>query len=76
MAIDFRFYGGTLDPEPDSVCHISYWHIPGGYDYHHAEVRVAYFADKEVAEKLAAKYHMPPEMAMVMDGTGKEKSNG
>lgn len=58
---------GTAVPENDSVCYVSYWHIPGGCDYVNAIVMKRYFSDKEFAEKLADKYSYPPQMAFVVD---------
>lgn len=57
---------GSSVQHPDSVCYVSYWHIPGGYDYMAAEVRKRYFANVEEAEFLARRYGMPPEMAFVV----------
>lgn len=45
---------------------VSYWHIPGGWDYNHAEVHLAFFDDKKAAEKFVANNQEPPAMAFLM----------
>lgn len=57
---------GSIKRQPDSVCKISYWHVPGGCDYAHAYMREEFFADLEVAQKVEDKYHYPPVMAMLI----------
>jgi len=60
-------YYGDSQQQADSVCFISYWHIPGGYQYDQARVCKQFFHNKELAEQVAEKYSMPPEMAVVID---------
>lgn len=52
----------------DDVTHVvSYWYIPGGYDYVNAEVRTRVAHSEEEANALAESIGlMPPEMATVM----------
>lgn len=42
---------------------VSYWHVPGGYMYDCAQVVELFFDCRDTAEKYAAKYDAPPEMA-------------
>lgn len=66
MTIDLKPFGGSHKRLPESTHKVSYWYIPGGADYHHAEATYAYFTSAEQAEAFATKYDMPPEMAMVV----------
>lgn len=58
--------GGTLQQEPTSVAKVSFWHIPGGYDYSNAQVVLAYFSNLEAAERFERRYHDVPEMACMV----------
>lgn len=53
----------TAEQEPDSVCYISSWHIPGGWDYVNAKVVVEYFTDITLAQQVENKHKDTPEMA-------------
>ena len=57
---------GASTQQKDSVCYLSYWHIPHGCRYDLAEERKRYFNNREYAERVAKEYHNPPEMAFVV----------
>lgn len=65
--MNYQSHGGTLTEQADSVCYISYWHVPNGSDYDKASARKVYFSDRSAAEKLAIKYQNPPELAIVVN---------
>lgn len=55
----------ALKPETTHV--VSYWHIPGGADYEHAEVHHKQATSEIEANEIADKTgRFPPEMAFVM----------
>jgi len=58
---------GTPTKQADSVCFVSFWRIPGGYDYTNAYVVEAYFSDRDAAARIQKKYEMPPEMTYLID---------
>lgn len=60
---DALVLGGSSSRQPDSTHLVSAWYLPGGYDVVHATSVAFYFPDKESADKLAADYQAPPEMA-------------
>ncbi len=60
----------TDDGEPWIV---SYWYIPGGWDYVNAQACVAFFDSEELARRVAAEYDMVPEMAFAMSREQYEK---
>jgi len=64
---DVISFGGTTQPEADTKFVVSYWYIPGGYNYVNAEARVAYFADEAAATKFEKEYEYPPEMAFTYE---------
>ena len=66
MIMDIQTRGGSFTRRPSDTCCVSYWHIPSGADYDRAQARKAFFSDRTEADKLAAKYHMPPETAFVV----------
>lgn len=50
----------------DTTHVVSWWHIPGGCDYHNATPCIAFFDNKEAAKEFAReKGDYPPEMATV-----------
>lgn len=51
--------------EKETDVKVTYWHIPGGYDYINASVVVCWFDDKNLAERFCEKYRNPPEMACI-----------
>lgn len=59
--------GGTITRQPDSTHKVNFWYIPGGARYDRAQVIDGFFNDKAVAEQFAAKYSVPPEMAMCIE---------
>jgi len=61
--IEIFSFGGTLEPSVETTHAVSYWYIPGGWDYQNAEVLIRYFPNQELAEKFVKKYENPPEMA-------------
>lgn len=47
---------------------VSYWVIPGGYDYHNAYLEEEEFSSKEEADAAAERIgESPPEMAVVFE---------
>jgi len=58
MTIDLKPFGGSHKRLPESTHKVSYWYIPGGADYHHAEATYAYFTSAEQAEAFATKYDL------------------
>ena len=55
-----------MDEQPKQVVAVvSYWYIPGGYDYMNARVEKRYFTDMQQAEQFAAQNEYPPEMALL-----------
>lgn len=59
-------FGATQCPQADTKFTVSFWHIPGGAKYDEARALEAFFADQEAANRFAAKYYNPPEMAFVV----------
>lgn len=53
---------------------ISYWHVPGGYDYVNAEARVCFMNDHAQAQAIAARYDVPTELAILISRSDYEKS--
>ena len=74
MAYVFTPFSGYLTRRPTSTHKVSYWHIPMGSDYHNARVVECYFDDADSAQRFAAKYHNPPEMAVLIALNVKEPS--
>ena len=54
--------------EPTSKFVVSYWHIPGGYDYSNATVLYEFYdTEEEAVVRARCIGGMPPEMADVYD---------
>lgn len=58
--------GGSQTRQPNSTHKVNAWHIPNGGDYVNAFVVEWFFPDKESADKIAAQYDFPPEMALTI----------
>lgn len=64
--LELKRAGGTTTLEANSVCKVSVWYIPGGFDYDRAEAIESFFADKNAAERFVERYQNPPEMAVLI----------
>lgn len=45
---------------------VSYWYVPGGYDYSNAVIVEKLFETQQEAEEFVLEYRNPPEMAMII----------
>lgn len=54
---------GYAAPTPATKYEGTRWHIPGGCDYHNAQVVSCYFETEEEAKAFESAYRYPPEMA-------------
>ena len=64
--------GSTRDKGQSWI--ISYWHVPGGYNYVAAEARTCFIDDKAVADSIAERYRGAPEMAFIISREDYEKA--
>lgn len=65
-------YGASTEKKKTSVASVSFWYIPGGYDYVNAQAVRVYFDDMEKAKKFEKDYDSIPEMAFLTELTDKE----
>lgn len=66
---DLTLSGATTQEQPDTAWAVSFWHIPGGYQYNRAEIHEMFFSEqnKEQVETALARWNYPPEMPIVTD---------
>lgn len=60
--------GCTYSQKPTSVGYVSFWVVPGGWDYVNAYTYKLFFSEEERAsvEVLVKWYEDPPEMAFLI----------
>ena len=57
--------GGSVQDQGQAWI-ISYWYVPGGYDYASAQACNAFIDDKAAADRIVARYEYPAEMAFLI----------